>query len=170
MEKDRTEMEVMTKQKIASPADVNLASEYARLGAILIDVLIIRVSVLLIVLIMVPTGVLKNFEPMLEGEGFVSIVVELSLGLLVYSAINGHMLATRGQTIGKILMKVRIVDMNNSIPPLPKILFLRFFLIQLVAACGSFGVFLAIVDALFIFRPDRRCLHDRLAGTQVIKA
>jgi uncharacterized RDD family membrane protein YckC len=28
----------------------------------------------------------------------------------------------------------------------------------------------AIVDALFIFRGDRRCIHDMIAGTRVIEA
>lgn len=33
----------------------------------------------------------------------------------------------------------------------------------------SFIPFYALVDILFIFREDRRCLHDRIAGTQVVQ-
>ena len=30
------------------------------------------------------------------------------------------------------------------------------------------GSFLGLLDVLFIFRQDRRCLHDMVAGTEVI--
>ena len=31
------------------------------------------------------------------------------------------------------------------------------------------GIF-ALADLLFIFREDRRCLHDHIAGTRVVRA
>jgi hypothetical protein len=30
------------------------------------------------------------------------------------------------------------------------------------------GTFLVLVDVLFIFRKDRRCVHDHIAGTRVV--
>lgn len=154
---------------IEKPVEVVLASEYARLAALLIDGFVMTVATILLALVLMPTGVLDSFEKTLEVEGPVSVIYQTIFGLIVYVGINGRMLATRGQSVGKRLMKVRIVDMNNNIPPLRKILLLRFFPIQALATVGSFGSLILIVDSLFVFRPDRRCLHDRLAGTQVIK-
>jgi uncharacterized RDD family membrane protein YckC len=31
------------------------------------------------------------------------------------------------------------------------------------------GGLLAVVDVLFVFRRDRRCLHDLVAGTRVVR-
>jgi len=31
------------------------------------------------------------------------------------------------------------------------------------------GSFVALLDVLFIFRRDQRCIHDHLAGTVVVK-
>jgi uncharacterized RDD family membrane protein YckC len=38
-----------------------------------------------------------------------------------------------------------------------------------VALIPVIGGFLPLVDVLFIFRHDRRCIHDLLAGTNVVK-
>lgn len=89
-----------------------------------------------------------------------------ALGLVVYVLLNGYFLHTDGQTIGKKAMSVGIVDMHGDIPPLHRILLLR----QLpVVVASMIGNVLPIVDALFIFRSDRRCLHDLIAGTKVIR-
>jgi uncharacterized RDD family membrane protein YckC len=32
------------------------------------------------------------------------------------------------------------------------------------------GNFVGILDALFIFRSDRRCIHDLIAATRVVRA
>ena len=39
---------------------------------------------------------------------------------------------------------------------------------MLVAQIPYIGAFLILADVLCIFREDRRCLHDHLAGTRVI--
>jgi hypothetical protein len=42
---------------------------------------------------------------------------------------------------------------------------LPLWLVQMIPVIGSF---LGLLDVLFIFRQDRRCLHDMIAGTEVI--
>jgi uncharacterized RDD family membrane protein YckC len=39
-------------------------------------------------------------------------------------------------------------------------------LVSLIPAGG----FIVLIDALLIFKKDRRCLHDIVAGTRVVKA
>ena len=49
-----------------------------------------------------------------------------------------------------------------------KLLGLRYVLVMLVMAIPIIGQLLGLADALFIFRSDRRCVHDLLAGTKVV--
>jgi len=84
------------------------------------------------------------------------------LSHLIFLVLNGHLLTYHGQTIGKRIVKTRIVDLNGQILPFGRVFFLRYVVL------GLLGAIVGIIDALFIFREDRRCLHDWVAGTLVI--
>lgn len=84
--------------------------------------------------------------------------------------MNGYLLARRGQTIGKFTLGIRIVSHeNNQLLALWKIFSLRYMPRSLLAVVPVVGQFLMIIDVLFIFRKDKRCVHDFIAGTKVIK-
>lgn len=72
-----------------------------------------------------------------------------------------------GQTLGKKMVNIRIVvcrtGQNGGF--VPNVL-LRVIVNGLLGFIPLYG----IVDVLFIFRSDRRCLHDLIAGTTVVKA
>ena len=89
----------------------------------------------------------------------------LVLGL-AYLAIQVWMLVQSGQTIGKKMMGVRIVQRNTGRNGgfVPNVL-----LRGVVSAILGAVPFYSLVDPLMIFRDDRRCIHDMLAGTVVIK-
>jgi uncharacterized RDD family membrane protein YckC len=90
--------------------------------------------------------------------------------MLVYLALNGYLLAQSGQTIGKRLLGIRIVNFADGSPtPLVRILALRIWPFQLVPFIPIVGPFASLIDALAIFREDHRCLHDHVAGTMVVK-
>jgi uncharacterized RDD family membrane protein YckC len=74
-----------------------------------------------------------------------------------------------GQTIGKKIVGIRIVDLDNNVPALAKILGLRYLPTRAAALIPIMGSIYSLVDALFIFFPNRRCLHDLIAGTKVVK-
>ncbi|MEJ2647427.1 MAG: RDD family protein, partial [Sedimentisphaerales bacterium] len=74
----------------------------------------------------------------------------------------------RGQTIGKALLSTKIVDLKGNIPNFGKIILLRYFLFGLLAQIPFIGGLFNLADALFIFGPERRCMHDYFAGTVVI--
>jgi uncharacterized RDD family membrane protein YckC len=95
-------------------------------------------------------------------------MVLLPLALFVYQA---WLVSTTGQTIGKKYMNIRIV----KVPDLSQGGFVSNFLLRVIAmwALGAVpvvGTIIAIANPFFIFRDDRRCIHDHLAGTCVIKA
>lgn len=51
---------------------------------------------------------------------------------------------------------------------LSKILLARQLPVQVMSVLPGVGGLLAILDVLFIFRKDQRCLHDLIAKTRVI--
>jgi len=40
----------------------------------------------------------------------------------------------------------------------------------LISAIPVVGSFFVLIDTLLVFRADRRCVHDLIAGTKVVKA
>lgn len=82
------------------------------------------------------------------------------------AGVNIYLLATRGQSIGKLVMKIRIVADDGTPAGIFTLLVLRLFIPQVFSSlCGLF----ALVDNLAIFREDSRCIHDHIANTIVVK-
>ena len=87
----------------------------------------------------------------------------------LFLAVNGIVLARRGQTLGKALLGLRIVRPDGSRAGLGRLLLARYGVIHALGIL-SVGQFFAFIDAAFIFRASRRCLHDQIANTIVVKA
>jgi len=95
----------------------------------------------------------------------------IALALIILLGFQIYLLATRGQTIGKRLMDIKIVNFaDESNPGFVKAFLLRVFVNGLIGAVPVVGFAYSLVDICFIFRDDRRCLHDLIAGTKVVKA
>ena len=93
------------------------------------------------------------------------------LGFATYLALNAYLLATSGQTIGKRVVGVRIVSVEDGkILPLSRLIMLRVLPFSILGQVPLLGPIAGLVNVLFIFGPARRCLHDYLAGTRVILA
>lgn len=144
-------------------SEEDLAGRGARLGAYLIDMIIVGA---------VAGGIayaLGWFEGLMRQDT-TTVVLVLLLTIVVFGVINGRLLVTRGQTVGKRLVGVRIVDARTrQIVPLVKSFGLRFIVVQAITQVQFVGPILALVDPLFIFGERRRCLHDYLAGTIVVR-
>lgn len=95
----------------------------------------------------------------------------LCIGLLLLFSMQGYFLFYNGQTLGKKAMKIRIVTADTGIHPSWVQLFLLrgpiTFALSMIPAVGQL---FAIIDTLCIFREDRRCIHDLIAGTKVVNA
>jgi uncharacterized RDD family membrane protein YckC len=88
----------------------------------------------------------------------------------LYALAQGYLLATRGQSIGKILLKIRIVRTDGSQASWQRLLGLRYGVQAALQALPAAGMIFGLVDSLWIFGKERRCLHDLIADTIVIKA
>jgi uncharacterized RDD family membrane protein YckC len=94
--------------------------------------------------------------------------ISMLLGMLGTLAVLGYQiyLAQYGQSIGKRMRHIRVVRTDGSPASMARILLLRNFVPAIIGSfCGLFG----IVDALTIFGEERRCIHDLLADTKVVR-
>ena len=98
---------------------------------------------------------------------------------LILLAVQVWLLATRGQTIGKRLIGLRVVKIDGSPAGIVNAWLMREALVTVIGMVAGFipliGPILLrpafhIVDWCLIFRDDQRCLHDTIAGTMVVKA
>lgn len=62
------------------------------------------------------------------------------VGCIAFLLVNGYLLLKRGQTIGKLLVKTRIVDLTGNPPNFGKLLVLRYLVLGLVAQIPMIGV------------------------------
>lgn len=167
------------------PGELENASHLARLGAAILDSLVVGVA-----------GVVLGLAIGLAGASVLQdpdLAVRLNavggiLGGLLGMAYYGLMHANGGQTLGKMAAKSRVVTRDGgkitagtawlraaifSLPgalgQLP-LLILGFSatavqLAEIVAVVvGVFG----LINILLIFRASKKCLHDDLAGTRVV--
>lgn len=105
----------------------------------------------------------------LFGAAFVAALAhEVLVGLVVLAVVGGqsYLITTRGQTLGKMALKIQIVHATTG--QLPGFVFGVLLREWLFFGAGMIVPFLGVVDALFIFRSDHRCLHDLLAQTRVV--
>ncbi len=105
-------------------------------------------------------GALGLFGTVFVVLGLVALVL-----LLLY---QWALLALDSATIGMRMFGVRIVHAETlARAHLLRALVLRSWVFGLFCIIPYVGPFIAVLDLLFILGPERRCLHDYLAGTRV---
>jgi uncharacterized RDD family membrane protein YckC len=151
--------ETMASMTIVTPA---LAGRGARLGAALLDLLIFSIF-------LIPGFWIMSSSDSDIGKGFGGAFLVVGwLGLLVTQMV---FLVKRGQSLGKMAVGIKIVSSaDGSVPGFVKVVLLRMFVPSLLAAIPYAGALIWLADVLFIFRDDRRCLHDLIAETKVVDA
>ncbi len=169
----------------AAPEEFMLAGRGTRLGAVLLDGLVNLVAtgpglvwLVLTLVALSGQGALPNVESgSPDPETILNLVPQLAgpllavlVPLLVLVIMQVWLLTTRGQTLGKMWLKIRIVRTDGSPPGFVHAILLRSLVMQLIGMVPIVGGLVTVVDPLLIFREDRRCMHDLIAGTNVIKA
>ncbi len=143
-----------------------LASPWQRLGASLLDTLIVMVVFLPIMWLsgyftrtMERAGKGGSWDP----EQLLWAVI----GFAIMLALNWSHLG-RGQTIGKGIVKLRIVRKNGAPAERSHIILKRILPLQLIAQVPLLGALICFIDSLCIFRSQHNTLHDDIADTKVI--
>lgn len=97
-------------------------------------------------------------------------VVLKALPFLVgLAAVQCVLLSLRGQSIGKLLLGLRIVrHADNAQAGFVHAFLLRGTVPWMIEQIPLLGGLFWLVDVCFIFGDERRCVHDYIAGTRVV--
>ena len=150
---------------VSANGEAQLAGRGARLAGAIIDGVIL-LGLWWVVGLVTPWNI---FSPKLAEAGFMALIGMQLLGLLLFALVNGYLLMTRGQTVGKLLLGMRIVRPDGSAATPVRLIGLRYGVGWLLSAIPMVGMVYALVDCLMIFRADRRCVHDLIADTIVVR-
>jgi len=92
------------------------------------------------------------------------------LGSLAMLVITAVLVYRNGQTIAKKLLGIKVVRTDGSKATLSRIFWLRNVVNSLITVIPFIGALYVFADFLWIFGEQRRCLHDYIADTIVIRA
>ncbi len=151
-----------------------LATRFKRLVASVIDTFL-SLFFALPGAFMLTMGILQDATPFEElvQKNFAGHENSMSLifvGMLIPAVVQIFLLALRGQTVGKYLLQVQIVrHEDESKAGLWRAVMLRGMVPALIGTLPYVGFVFTLINVFFIFRDDRRCLHDHIAGTKVIQ-
>ena len=98
------------------------------------------------------------------------ILLWSAIGFALFVVLQGYPLHASVQTWGKRLCKIKIVGLDGSKPSLGRLLLRRYLPVSVISAIPFVGMLGGLIDTLMIFRGDRRCGHDLIAGTRVVEA
>jgi uncharacterized RDD family membrane protein YckC len=140
--------------------EMPLADRGARFLAALVDGLAI-----------IPIGIPVALAFLAEDSDglLVGLVFALVIGLGI-GCVQWYLIATSGQTVGKRALGIRIVKIDGSPVDFVSGVVMRSWVMNAICNIPYVGPLIGLVDVLMIFGEERRCLHDRIAGTKVVEA
>ncbi|HEY6528457.1 MAG TPA: RDD family protein [Cellvibrionaceae bacterium] len=145
---------------IDSEQPIHKASRIRRFFASMIDSICLSV-------IVIPAMYFGDMLDLAASNSWGGSLKTGALGAVVFLVFNGILLVQRGQTIGKLALGIKIVMTDNQ-PLTVSTLAIRYG----VYFAGNFvpyvGPLFGLINVLFIFGEERRCLHDRAANTIVV--
>ena len=147
-----------------------LAERSSRFGAFLLDALILFIVELPAII-----GVFGHLKP---GMSQIDMLKAFNSGglpytgvlFLVWAVITFMLVRRNGQTIGKRAVGIKVVRSDGSKASVARIFWLRNVVNAVPSLIPIVKYFYSLVDYLMIFGEGRRCLHDRIADTIVVKA
>lgn len=139
------------------------AGRGARLGAVMLDGVAGLCSCIPGIVIMFAGAGGRDTSLAMLG---LFLILVCALGVAIYQCV---MLSTQGQTIGKRMLSLRIVrELDDGNPGFVQAVLVRAVVPGLITGIPGLGALFSLVDILFIFGDERRCIHDLMAGTKVV--
>jgi uncharacterized RDD family membrane protein YckC len=161
---------------VSPDGEITLASRLARLGAAILDSIIIGA---LVYAPLIATGSLGAafadvtrtgnslafWGVFMSGAGLVSLLL-----IVGWAIITFRLVAANGQTIAKKLFGIKVLRTDGARCGLARIVFMRWLPVALLEMIPLVAYVVYLLDALMIFGREQRCLHDYIADTIVVKA
>jgi uncharacterized RDD family membrane protein YckC len=152
------------------------ATRLSRLGAVLLDGLILGIPLMPSYFAQISTMVHANqrtfnyftvWAAMARSGIYFYLGVLIDLVLIVITTI---LVYRNAQTIGKKLLGIKVARTDGSRATLARIFWLRYLVNSLIMWVPFLGSLYFLVDSCVIFGEQRRCVHDYIADTIVIRA
>jgi uncharacterized RDD family membrane protein YckC len=142
---------------VEDSAAATLADRGTRLGAAILD------GIIILAMIYIPLLIGLGLRPMVGQAlgGFLALA-----GFVAWLWLTILFLLRNGQSIAKKLLGIKVVSTDGSPASMGQIIMLR----NVINAVLGVVPLYSFVDALFIFGEKRQCIHDKIAGTIVVKA
>jgi uncharacterized RDD family membrane protein YckC len=146
----------------AVPAGLTLAPIGRRIGGLILDQLIVAFPAVIVIVIL-------GFTPSdsVTSRSVLIFNVALTSMAFIYQTI---MVALLGRTVGKIALGTRVVRLVDGARPTWSEAAMRALVPLAFGAIPKVGVFLGVmVYSLALWTPLRQGLHDKAAGTLVVR-
>lgn len=141
-----------------------LASRRRRLAATAIDAVLVPSLTILLVMV---TGVVEDAEDYADAWWILHVLL---LAILSYLLLNGLALWRSQQTLGKRALGIAMVNPSGEPVAWWRLIVIRapFFALMYLVVVPPLTL-IPLLDHALAIGKRRRCLHDRLAGTEVIR-
>jgi uncharacterized RDD family membrane protein YckC len=163
-----------------------LAERGTRLTAATLDSLLISVPLLPLLAVGVYFGVRTQMEmaragldenlSKLPAMGASELTILIGsaamlgfLGAFGVAAYQWILISRTGQSLGKKWTGIRIDRIDGGRATFGTGVVLRNWVPKVIGAVPYLGMLFLLIDCLFIFREDHRCIHDHIAGTRVVR-
>lgn len=140
------------------------STRLSRLGAVLLDTVIVVVPVIILAVVM------PSFWVNGDSSSFPMVMGAIGLAWIGFAIYQLVMLYRHGQTLGKKILGIKIVRSDGSRAGLRRIVLLRYLVPGIIGAIPYVGFIFSLIDPLFIFGDEKRCVHDLMADTIVVDA
>ena len=142
--------------------DLELAGHGVRLGAFLIDTILVW----LVVWTPLIVAIVLSFDQR-AGTGMGIAWLVFFVGAILMIWFNVLYVIQNGQSIAKKWLGIKVVRTDGSPASLARIFWLRNVVNNIITS--MFGPYF-FVDSLLIFSDSRQCVHDKIADTIVVVA
>lgn len=152
--------------------DLDLAPIRSRIGARAIDVLIgfMTFLVLLVIVIVAYDVELPDDASEIDIPDAGRLILQW-VPILLWGLYEVPLTMTRGQTLGKIVTKIKVISVTGDAPPLRNAALLRWGVLAVPPfLIPDIGLFVTLAVGLwFLFDSKRQGLHDKAGNTYVVR-
>lgn len=90
-------------------------------------------------------------------------------GVLPVTLVQAILISNTGRSIGKFVVGTRIVTVDDEPAGFVHGYALRDVPVMVIGAMPVIGPLFTFFDAIAVFSANRRCIHDHIAGTKVVR-